>query len=139
MADTYPGPPTAGLVSAPSVFTHPPVRRHRDARGGSAVDDAMAGDITLCSHSRTLSIQNFPKTGGGDGGCAQPGRRRAPMLCRDHPDELSASVMSATGLLATSLPQFANYQLSADVDRRHKASILINVAWPSPVVAIVGE
>src|ERR1700722_7012462 len=79
MADTYAGLPIAGTVSAPSVFTHPPVRRHRDARGGSAVDDAMAGDITLCSHSGSLSIQNFPKTDGGDGGCAQSGRRRAPM------------------------------------------------------------
>jgi hypothetical protein len=47
--------------------------------------------------------------------------------------------MSATGLLATSLPQFLDYQLCAAVDCRHKAFILINAAWLSLVIAIVGE
>jgi hypothetical protein len=47
--------------------------------------------------------------------------------------------MSATGLLETSLPQLLDYQLCAAVDCRHKAFILIDVAWPCPVIAIVGE
>jgi hypothetical protein len=122
MADTYAGAPTTGPVSAPSVFTHPPVRQHRDARGGSAVDDALAGDITLCSHSKTLGTQNFPK--------AEAVGSRIP---------IAASVMSATGLLATSVPQFLNYYYVLPVDCRRKAFILIKVAWPSPVIAIVGE
>jgi hypothetical protein len=47
--------------------------------------------------------------------------------------------MSATGLLETSLPQFLDYQLCAAFDCRRKVFILINVAWPSRVIAIVGE
>src|ERR1700733_13610531 len=108
MADTSLGTPTDVPLSAPSVFTHPPVRQHRDARGGSAVVDALAGDITLCSHSRTFSIQNFPK----------------------------ASVMSATGLLATSVPQFLDYQLCAASCLLQVAFILINAARLSTVIAI---
>src|ERR1700723_239462 len=91
MADTYAGLPIAGTVSAPSVFTHPPVRRHRDARGGSAVVDAMAGDITLCSRSRTLSIQIFRRRAVGTADSRSLGDGVRRLLCRDHPDEIAAS------------------------------------------------
>jgi hypothetical protein len=46
--------------------------------------------------------------------------------------------MSATGLLATSVPQFLDYQLCAASRLPRTAFILINAVWLSPVIAIVG-
>jgi hypothetical protein len=53
--------------------------------------------------------------------------------------EMAASVMSATGLLATSVLNFwiINYVRPADCHR--SAFVLINTAWPGPVIAIVGK